>query len=71
MSIVYPDSSINAAQVEAHVEREPFLYLIDKAADVLIDNQSAGLILAGALGTSVVLYVVSLAVVGIIKALRT
>jgi hypothetical protein len=51
-------------------EKSTLLCLADKFADIVIENQEAGLILATAIGSSVILYVVFKSIAEVIIALR-
>ncbi|NES20704.1 MAG: hypothetical protein F6K41_17665 [Symploca sp. SIO3E6] len=58
-------------QIEAHTEEPTLLYLINKVADVAIANQDAGLIIAAAIGTSVILWAIADSAAKLIKAARS
>ncbi|MGD1705063.1 hypothetical protein [Dapis sp. BLCC M229] len=44
--------------------------IIDKMSDVAIENKEAGLIVAGAYGTAIIIYAVSHAATKLIRAIR-
>ncbi|NER24484.1 MAG: hypothetical protein F6J96_28040 [Symploca sp. SIO1C2] len=47
------------------------LYLINKVADIAVANQDAGLVIAAAIGTSVILWAIADAAAKLIKAARS
>lgn len=71
-----PPSSIQSLHptpltAQACTEQLTLPYLLDKVTDMAIANQDAGLVIAAAIGTSVVLYVIADATAKLIKALRS
>ncbi len=62
---------LDCSKVETHTVEPTLPYLIDKITDIAVANQDAGLLIAGAIGTSAVLYVVADAAAKLIKVLRS
>ena len=59
------------AEVELTTTEQPtWLHLIDKVADVAIQNQAAGLVLASAIATSIMMYVIAKSAAELIHAWR-
>lgn len=57
--------------VETYTAEPTLPYLIDKVTDIAVANKEAGLVIASAIGTSVILYVIADAAAKLIRAVRS
>lgn len=65
------NSKENQKQLTCTEIQEPSpLCLVDKAIDLAIENKEAGLIVAGAIGTSIVIYTIAHSAAKLIRAVR-
>ncbi|NER99098.1 MAG: hypothetical protein F6J86_35635 [Symploca sp. SIO1B1] len=62
---------LSCPQIEVQTEEPTLLYLINKVADIAVANQDAGLVIAAAIGTSVILWAIADAAAKLIKAARS
>jgi len=61
---------LSCPKIEAHTEEPTLLHLINKVGDIAVANQDAGLIIAAAIGTSVILWAIADAAAKLIRAAR-
>jgi len=69
--IYHTSEQLSCPQIAVQTEEPTLTYLINKVADIAVANRDAGLVIAAAIGTSVILWAIADAAAKLIKAARS